>query len=203
MLTLQGHDESSLALDHLSNHVVNQTVLVPDALGVKVLLVVLLENLLEEVLEAAIILLENGVLGAHVQRQLLHESHLEAGVRKATDRVIRVVLRQGNTTSGEVVDRDCLRLATLGRVSQLQLPGAGDNSVCSPVLVTKGMTTNDNRLVPAGHQTGNAGDDDGFTENSAATFFFNSISIYSCIAPDLTGNPYRMLRIVPLGDSHT
>ena len=175
MLTLQGHDESSLALDHLSNHVVNQTVLVPDALGVKVLLVVLLENLLEEVLEAAIILLENGVLGAHVQRQLLHESHLEAGVRKTTDRLIRVVLRQGNTTTGEVVDRDCLRLATLGRVSQLQLPGAGDNSVCSPVLVTKGMTTNDNRLAPAGHQTGNAGDDDGFTENSAATFFLTPL----------------------------
>ena len=166
--TLQGHDETTLALDHLSNHVVNEIVLIPDALGFKVLPVVLLEDLLEEVLETAILLLENGVLGAHVQRQLLHESNLEAGVHKAMDQFICFVLQQTNTTAREVVDCDCLWLAVLGSEDQLQLTGAGDDPVLSPVLITKGVTANDNRLGPARHQTRDAGDDNGFTEDFAA-----------------------------------
>ena len=165
-LTLEGHDETTLALDHLGDHVVNETVLVPDALGVKFFLVALLENLLEEVLEAAIVLLEDGVLGAHVQRQVLHQGHLEAGVGKATDGVIGVVLGLGNTTARVVEDLDGLGLPVGGGVDQLELTRARDHPVGSTVLVTKGVTTNDNGLVPARDETGDGGDDDGLTEDS-------------------------------------
>lgn len=168
-LTLEGHDETTLALDHLGDHVVNETVLVPDALGVKFFLVALLENLLEEVLEAAIVLLEDGVLGAHVERQLLHKGNLEAGVGEAADGLVGVVLGQGNTAAGKVVDGDGLGFAAVGRgVDKLQLTGAGDDPVSSTVLVTVGVTTDDDGLVPARYETGNAGDDDGLTEDSTA-----------------------------------
>ena len=169
-LTLQGHDEATLALDHLGDHVVDQTVLVPDLLGIKVLLVVLLEDLLEDVLEAAVVALQDGVLGAHVQRQALHQGHLERGVGEAADGVIGVVLSLGNTTTVlELVDLGDLGLATSGGVDQLELTGAGDDPVGSTVLVTEGVTADHNGLVPARHQTRDAGNDDGLTEHGTAT----------------------------------
>jgi len=167
--TLQGHDEATLALDHLSDHVVNQTVLVPDLLGLEVLGVLLLVDLLEDVLEATIVLLQDGVLGAHVQGKTLQESHLERGVGEATDGVISVVLALSDTTTLEVEDLDALGLTTLGGVDQLELAGAGDDAVRGTVLVTEGVTANDDGLVPARHQARDGGDDDGLTEDGTTT----------------------------------
>lgn len=48
---------------------------------------VLLENFLEDVFEAAIIGFQDGVLGAHVQRPLLLNGILEAAVSKSPDRL--------------------------------------------------------------------------------------------------------------------
>ena len=163
--TLQGHDEATLALDHLGDHVVNKTVLIPDLLGLEVLGVVLLVDLLEDVLETAIVLLQDGVLGAHVQGETLHESHLEGGMGEATDRVISVVLALSNTATLEVVHVDALGLTTLGGVDHLELTGTGDDTVLGTILVTEGVAANDNGLVPARDQAGNGGDDDGLTED--------------------------------------
>ena len=169
VVVLQGHDEATLGLDHLGDHVIDETVLVPDLLSVEVLGVVLLEDLLEDILEAAIVLLEDGVLGAHVQGETLHESHLERGVGEATDGVISVVLALSDTTALEVVDVDALGLTTLGGKDELELTGAGDDTVLGTVLVTEGVTANNDGLVPARHQTGNGGDDDGLAENGTTT----------------------------------
>ncbi len=47
----------------------------------------LLVNFLENVLEAAIVLLQDGVLGAEIQRPLLLQREPEAAVRKVLDRL--------------------------------------------------------------------------------------------------------------------
>jgi hypothetical protein len=52
------------------------SVLVPDARGIVVLLVGALEDLLENVLEAAVVTLQDGVLGGQVERPLLLQSDL-------------------------------------------------------------------------------------------------------------------------------
>lgn len=168
-LTLEGHDEATLGFDHLSDHVVNETVLVPDVLGLEVLLVVLLEDLLEDVLEAAIVFLEDSVLGAHVEGKTLHESHLEGRVGEASNRLIGVVLALSDTTALEVIDLDALGLTTDRGVDQLELTGTGDDTVLGTVLVTEGVTANDNGLGPARDQAGNAGNDNGLTEHGTAT----------------------------------
>lgn len=143
--------------------------LVPDALGIEVLLVLLLEDILEDVLEATIVLLEDSVLGAHVEGKTLHESHLEGGVGEASDGLIGVVLALGDTTTLEVVDLDALGLTTGRGVDQLELTGARDDTVLGTVLVTEGVTANNNRLGPARDQAGNAGNDNGLTEHGTAT----------------------------------
>jgi hypothetical protein len=166
--TLQGHHEPALALDHLRDHVVDQPVLVPELLCLKLRAVVTLVDLLEDVLEPAVVLFEDRVLRAHVQGQLLEERHLEAGVRKAADRVVRVVLRVRDAGPREFVDLDALRLAALGRVDELERALAGDQAVGGAVLVAKGVAADDDGLGPAGDEAGDVGDDDGLAEDGAS-----------------------------------
>lgn len=139
--------------------------LVPKALGLKVLLVILLINLLEDILKSSVVLLEDSVLGTHIQGQLLEKSHLETGVSESDNRLICVVLGLRNTGAGEVVDLDTLWLAAFGGEDDLEGSFAGDDLVLGAVLVAKGMTADDNGLFPAGDETGDVVDDNWFTED--------------------------------------
>lgn len=166
-LTLHGNDVATLALDHLGDHVVNQTVLIPDLLRLELLLVLLVVDLLEDVLEAAIVLLQDSVLGAHVERQTLEEGQLEGSVSKSTDGLISVVLDLGNTRALEVIDLNALGLAARRSEDQLQLTGTRDQAVGGTVLITESVTTDDDGLRPARDETGNTGNDNGLTEDGS------------------------------------
>jgi len=168
--TLHGDDEATLALDHLGNHIVNQAVLVPDTLSLEVLLVLAVINFLEDVLELAIIRLQDGVLGAHVQRQLPVQRHLKRGVCEALDGLGGVVLCLGDTAGGwEVVDLDGLGLAALGCEDHLECALGLDDTVLCAVLVAKGVTADDDGLFPARYEAGNAGDDNGGAEDGSSS----------------------------------
>lgn len=80
IVVLAGPDESTVALDAVSDHVIDQSVLVPQLPSFELLLVSLLIDLLEDVLEAAVVALEDRVLSAQVQRIVAVESVLEAGM---------------------------------------------------------------------------------------------------------------------------
>ncbi|KAH0281690.1 putative isocitrate dehydrogenase, partial [Aureobasidium melanogenum] len=165
-----GHDVATLALDHLGDHVVNQTVLVPDAGLLKVGLVLLVVDLLEDVLESSVVLLQNGVLCAHVQRQLLVNGELETGVCETRNTLVSVVLGLSDTTDVvllEVEDLNLLGLTALGGEDHLEGTLALDDMVLGAVLVTESVTTNDDGLLPAGYETGNARDNDGLTEDGS------------------------------------
>lgn len=172
--------------------------LVPDLLGLEFLGIFLLVDLLEDVLEAAVVFLENGVLGAHVKRETLHESHFETSVSEASDRVVSVVLSHGDTAAVEVVDLDGLGLSAVpGGVDQLELAGVGDHAITGLVLVTEGVTADNDGLGPARHKTRDLRDEDGFTEDGTAA---GGVSFESRRVLQTT---YRMFLIVPLGESHT
>lgn len=143
--------------------------LIPDVLGLKVLLVLGVVDLLENVLEAAVVLLEDGVLGAHVQGVALVEGELEGGVSEAGDGLVGVVLGLGHTAALlELEDLNLLGLAALGGVDHAQLTGTGQDAVLGAVLVAKGVTADDNGLLPAGDEAGDAGDDNGLAEDGTA-----------------------------------
>lgn len=58
----------------------------------------LLVDLLEDVFEATIVLLQNSVLGAEVERPGFRQSHLEGAVGKVSDGLVCIVHPQGYTT---------------------------------------------------------------------------------------------------------
>lgn len=166
-LTLHGADEATLALDHLSYEIVDQTVLVPDVLSFEIFSVGGFVDFLEDVLEASIVFLEDGVLRAHVERHLLEERKLEGGVRKPGDRIFGVILCLGDTWSLKVEYLDLFRFAAFGSVDKFESAWAWDKSVLGTVLVTECVTSDDNWFLPAWYETRDARDDDGFTEYCA------------------------------------
>jgi hypothetical protein len=167
-LTLQCHDIATGALHHLRNHVVDESVLIPDLLLLKLLRIRALIDLLEDVLEPPIILLQNRVLGAHIQRQALAQRQLETRVCEAGNRFVGVVLSLRYATGLEVEHFDFFGLAAFGSVDHGELARTFDDEVFGAVLVAEGVAADDDGLFPAGDETRDAGDDDGFAEDGAA-----------------------------------
>lgn len=144
--------------------------LVPDLGSLEVLLVLAVVDGLEDILELAVVCLEDGVLGAHVQRQLLVQRHLEGSVCEAGDGLGGVVLGLRDAAlCWEVIDLDDLRLAALGCVDHLECALARDNAVLRTVLVAESVTADNDGLLPAGYETGNGGDNDGRAENGSSS----------------------------------
>jgi hypothetical protein len=167
--TLQSHNIPSRTLHHLRNHIINQTMFIPNALTLKLPLIILLENLLKDVLKPAIIFLQNRILGAHIQRQILAQRELETGVCEPGNRFVGIILCLRDAAAVfEIEDFDLGGRAAFGCEYHAELAGTGDHGVFGPVLVPEGVASDDDGFFPAGHEAWDAGDDDGFAEDGAA-----------------------------------
>ena len=77
IIVLASPNKSALCFHSIGNHVIDQPMLVPDVLGLKLGLVLGLIDLLEDILEAPIIFLQDGVLCAEVERPALLQRKLK------------------------------------------------------------------------------------------------------------------------------
>ena len=177
VVVFRGPHEATVALDGLSNHVINETVLVPDSELLELGLVLSIVELLEDVLELSIVRLENGILGAHVQRQLLADGDAEARVGEADDRLSRVVHGKRHTTVLGVLKhlvRLLLVARVIGLVSDGELATVRHGEVHAAVLVTERVAANADGLGPAGDRARNALEDNGLAENGATNYVTDS-----------------------------
>lgn len=103
IVVLASPDEPSRRLESLGNHVINEAVLIINFVCLKLGFIVsgesweyelevsvqgwllLVVNLLKDVLEATVVLFQNGVLRAEIERPFLGKSILEAAVGKTSD----------------------------------------------------------------------------------------------------------------------
>lgn len=156
VVVLAGPDEATVGFHSVSDHIVDQTVLVHDARGFELRLVFSVVDDLENVLEATVVSLQDGVLGAQVQRPLLLQSIDEAGTsegldrltRKKTDQILQrasiiersmylvgVVHAHKDTTVLEVEDLNVLDLRSVGgSEGNLEFSGAVNNQIGGFVL---------------------------------------------------------------------
>ncbi len=167
VVVLAGPDHAAGGLESLSDLIIDETVLVPDAGSLELGLVLSLVDGLEGVLEKTIVLLEDGVLSGEVERPLLHEGVLEARVGETADRIHSVVHGQATATlGGEVKDLPLGGLAAIrGSEADFELAGLLGDEVGGLVLVTEGMATNHNGLGPARDETRNVLHHNGLTED--------------------------------------
>lgn len=136
IVVLTGPYKPAFGLERLSHHVIDQTVFIPQIGTFEFLAVILFIDVLEDILEAAIVFLEDGVFGGHVERHLFGKGHLETAVGKPTDGVVGVVHGKPDTTvGGEVVDLEVLRgTAVSWSEGHFKRPSLVSNEISGAIL---------------------------------------------------------------------
>jgi len=144
-------------------------VLVPDSGRGELGLVVALEHFLEEVLETAVVLLEDSVLGAKVERPLLLKRVLHAALGKTEDRLVGVVHAHGDSSRREIENGEVhLLSAIFGSEGHLELAGSGNDDVGRSVLVSESVTSDDDRLGPSWDEARNVLAENRLAEHGAS-----------------------------------
>ena len=137
-------------------------------LGLEFLLELAVEDFLEDVLEAAVIGLEDRVLGREIDRVVARQAVIQRRAGEVADRIVEIVHRHRDAGAGRlehfVLDHGAVLADELDRQRAL----AGELEVGGAVLVAKGMAADDDRLGPAGHQARHVLADDRLAEDHAA-----------------------------------
>ena len=167
VVVLAGPYEAAFTAHHAGNGIVNEGVEVLDAGGLELLLVLFLVDFLEDGLEAAVVLLGDGVLGGEPEVFLHVQGILEAAVGKTGNGFIRVVHAFDDTGAGELVDYFLNTLTGNAFEHQFGYAGLGGLDFYVTIHVAIGMTGNGDGLFPELHGRMDAGDGDGCTEHGA------------------------------------
>ena len=161
---------AALPLQAGGHHVIDQPVLVGQALLVELLLVLLVEDALELVLEHPVIALEDGVLRRQVDRVTLLQPIVERRAGEVLDRLLEVVHPHDDAAVfGDLHHFVHDRLAAVfGGERHRERAGPVHLEVRRPVLVAERVTADDDRLGPARNQPRHILDHDRRPEDGAA-----------------------------------
>ena len=101
-------DKSSLRFHHMSDHIINQSMLIPDFFILKLLPVLFFINLLENVFEFSIVFFQNRILSSQVQRILSIQIILKAAVGELNNAFISIIHSHSNSSLSLIlVDLHC------------------------------------------------------------------------------------------------
>lgn len=128
----------------------------------------LVEHLLEDVFEAAVIGLQDRVLGREIDRNLALQAVVERGAREFGDRFVQVVHGECHAGARRVVNVMLDRLAVFADEFDRELALARELEIGRAVLVAEGVAADDDRLGPAGDQARHVLADDRLAEDDAA-----------------------------------
>lgn len=162
-------DVATVRLYGVGNHIVNKAMLVNESLRLKRCLIFALVDFLKYIFEASVVLFQDSVLGAQVERIVAPKCILKAGLCKLGDRRVCVVHAHQHAWLLKFVSfhHNSWLVGILGLEGNQEIPSLFSYMFCRTVLIAKGVTTNDNGLGPAGHQARNVSDNNRLTEHSA------------------------------------
>ena len=168
VIVLAGPDVAARPFQRRGDHVVDQAVFIGQLALIEFGLEFAVKNLGEDVFEAAVIDLEDGVLGREVDREIALQAVVERGARELLDRFVEVVHGQRHAVARRLEHF----LLDDGAVLADELDGqralAREAEIGGAILVAEGMTADDDRLGPAGHQARHVLADDRLAEDDAA-----------------------------------
>jgi len=142
--------------------------LVPETGGLELGFVRSLVDFSKDILKATIVLLEDGVLGGQIARVVSVKSVLHAGVSESSDGIVGIVHAEHDTRSLEVVHFEAGWLgAIFWGEGHVELAWHLRAEISGFILITEGVSTNDDGLFPAWHELGDVGDNDRGSEDSA------------------------------------
>jgi len=144
-------------------------VFVPKFLSFELRPVSFLVDLFEDVFEAAVLHLHDGVFGAHLHRQIALQTLFEAGVCEVGDGLVSVVHGHGHSGVDALDHGVDLRLAGVGGgEDQLDFAGCLEVDVGRALLVAECVARHDDGVGPARHEARDVFADDGLSEDDSA-----------------------------------
>ena len=167
IIVLTSPDKASLTADNTSHSIVNQSIEILYAQLGKLLFIVTLVHLLENLAELCVIGLGDGVLGGKPKILLGVDSKLETAMCEAADTLVRVVHALNNTSTIKVVDFHLLLLSTLALEHEFSHSWLIGTNLHTLVYITISMTGNGDRLLPVLHTWVNAWNGDRCTKYSS------------------------------------
>lgn len=145
---------------------------VPKLFLSKYLFIVFLINIFENVFESTIVLFQNSVFSAHVQRIVPVDCILETRMSKSCDRLVRVIHTHQNAWSFKIVSLHFywrFRLVIRFK-NHSERAGLLSYVICGSVLISKGVSTNNYWLGPSRDKSWNIFNDDWLTEHGPVKF---------------------------------
>src|SRR5215213_4630936 len=135
---------------------------------VEFLLELTVEYALEDILEAAVIDLEDRVLGGEVDGEIPVQAIVEGRPGEILDRVVQVIHGHGNACAWGVEHLVFDDLAVLAEEPHGELSLPGELEIGGAILIAISMTADDDRFGPAGHEPRHVRADDRLAENHAS-----------------------------------
>src|SRR5579863_10581508 len=108
-----------------------------------------LVHILEDVLEAPVVDLENRVLGREIDRVLAHEPVVQGRAGEVADRIVEIVHRHGDARAGEFEYFLLDHRAVVALEAKGEAALSGDLEIGGAVLVAIGVAADHDRLRPA------------------------------------------------------
>ena len=167
IVVLARPDKPALAAHDARHGIINQRIEIGNARLLKLFLILRIENFLENVLEAVIVGLADGILRGEPQILLDRQRVLEAGMGKGRNRRIQIMNALHDARPLEIENRLANLLPIRTREHQLRLARAGDADFRIAVDVAIGMTGDGNRLLPSADCRANAADENRRAEDRA------------------------------------
>jgi len=136
------------------------------------LFIVFLINIFKNVLESTIVLFQDSVFSAHVQRIIPVDCILKTRVCKSCDGLVSIVHTHQNAWSFEIVSLHfywSFRFVSRFK-NHSERAGLLRYVVCGSVLISKGVSANNYWLSPSRDKSWNILNDDWLTEHSPVKF---------------------------------
>ena len=150
VIVFTGPYKSTLRLNRVSHHIINKSMLVPSAKSIKLRLIITFKNLSKNILKPTIILLQDGILGGHIHRVLPLNSLFKAFMSKTSNGIISVIHAHTDSWFLELEHSEGLFCApVIWCESHFKLTRSVEYSISSFVLITKGMSSNNDGLFPS------------------------------------------------------
>ncbi len=167
VIVLAGPNECPFPLKRGGYHVIDEPVLVGDTGFPEKVTEFCREHLLEDLLEAAVVLFQNGVFRGEVERPLFYQRLVHAGPGKTADRLVGVVHGQGHPVAGEIIDLPGDGVTPFRSEGNGELSLSFGHKIGGLVLVAEGMPADADGMFPPRHQPRNILDEDGLPENGS------------------------------------
>ena len=168
IIVLAGPDIAARPLQACGHHVVDQPVFVGELLFLELVGKFGIEHLLKDVLEAAVIGLEDRVLRRKVDRIATLQAVVEGSAGEIADGLVEIVHGHGHAGAGCIENLVLYDLAILADELDGELAFPGKLEVGRAVLIAIGVAADDDRLGPAGHEPRHVLADDRLAEDGAA-----------------------------------